>query len=228
MPTLETLTAMYRAHHRHVFAEYGATPKGVDWGVDEADHAMRLDRMLAVVHGFEDSRPTPSVLDVGCGFGSLLDRATERGMAIALTGIDLVEEMIAIARQRHPDATWINGSVFDQPDSPQYDFVVNSGVLTQRLHASISEMETFSKAMIRKMYAMCRVGVAFNMMSSYVNFTSPNLFYKSPIELLTWIMEELSPKVRLDHAYRLFDYTVYVYRQDIPELTHKSMLRDSL
>ncbi|MDV7400003.1 hypothetical protein RZS08_51785, partial [Arthrospira platensis SPKY1] len=87
----------------------------------------------------------------------------------------------------------------------RYDFVVCNGVLTQKLHHSIAEMTAYAHRLLRAMFAHADVGIAFNVMSTHVNFMAPNLYYRSPVELLAWCLQELSPRVRLDHAYPLFE-----------------------
>lgn len=219
MVSNQNMIDMYRQHHRSVFLQHGETPHGVDWGKRPEDHIMRLDNMLAVV-------PPPAaakgftMLDVGSGFGSLLGRAHELDLPIHYTGIELVEEMTVRARERHPEAKWLCGDVMTHDFEQPFDYVVNNGVLTQKLDASIVEMDAFVKAMIRRMFALCRHGIAFNLMTTYVNFMAPNLFYKSPVEMLAWCMSELTPKVRLDHSYPLYEYTMYLYRDDYPNSTN--------
>ena len=50
-------------------------------------------------------------------------------------------------------------------------------------------------------------------MTTHVNFTAPNLFYKNPLEMLAFCTTELSRKFKIDHAYPHYDYTMYVYRE---------------
>ena len=81
-------------------------------------------------------------------------------------------------------------------------------------------MEMFAKRLIRKMFSLCRYGIAFNMMSTRVNFTVGNLYYQNPIELFTFLLNEVSPRVVIDHGYsslqsgvgKYYDFTVYVYK----------------
>ncbi len=64
--------------------------------------------------------------------------------------------------------------------------------------------------MITKMFSLSKVGVAFNLMSSYSNFYSNNLYYKSPLELLPWILENISKKITLNHYYVDYEYLIYI------------------
>lgn len=145
-----------------------------------------------------------------------MDRALERRIDLDYHGIDLCQEMVAEAARRHPLATLACRDVLDLGGQPTFDYVVCNGVLTQKLHVTMPEMTRFAHAVIRRMFALARVGIAFNIMSTYVNFMVDRLYYRSPVEMLCWCMTELSPRVRLDHAYPLYEYTIYVYRAEAP------------
>lgn len=207
-------------HYASTFEAHGASPQGVDWGSDPQDHLLRLDRMLDVTRRGVPAGANVSLLDVGCGFGSLLDRSLELGLSFAYTGIDICEPMVETARQRHPQAHWIVGDILAAPAMDRCDYVVCNGILTQKLGASIRDMDQFLKALVRHMFSLCKVGIVFNVMTSHVNFTAPNLYYRNPAELLAWCMSEISTKVILDHAYPLFEYTIYLYREDVPDMQY--------
>jgi len=213
---MDPITSALRNHYESMFAQHGATARGVDWGSD-ADVILRYDKMLAVMeeasaaaHSSTEGRV--SLLDVGCGYGGLYAYAQRQGMDINYTGIDVVAEMISHARATLPDAHFDCRDVFESPLTETYDYVICNGILTQKLRASIREMDSYAQAMIKRLFSLCRRGAAFNVMTSKVNFTVPNLYYKSPVEMLAFCMSEVTEKVKLDHAYRLYDYTVYLYR----------------
>jgi 2-polyprenyl-3-methyl-5-hydroxy-6-metoxy-1,4-benzoquinol methylase len=208
----EQITKMLTEHYASKFREFGPTPAGVDWG-KEADARLRYDKMLAVTDLAQYSGPAPSFLDVGCGYGGLLAHARERGLAITYTGVDACQEMIRYAQEHHREGTFICSDIFDFWPPDQYDFVVCNGILTLKLTAGIQEMKVFAQALIKKMFSMCRGGIAFNVMSSHVNFMVANLYYRDPAEFLAWCMAEVWSRARLDHAYRLYEYTIYLYHQ---------------
>ncbi|WAS05805.1 class I SAM-dependent methyltransferase [Gloeomargaritales cyanobacterium VI4D9] len=204
-------------HCEETLKKFGCNWRGVDWGGDEADHYLRNDRMLELLRMPVPAQVPFTLLDVGCGYGSLLELIQERNIPVSYTGIDISPDMIEAARQNNPNADWLVGDILEV-ELPPYDFIVCSGVLTLKLDYSIPEMADFVKKMIKRMYDLSRIGIAFNIMTTYVNFTSPNLYYSNPNELLSWCMFELTPKVRLDHSYPLFDYTIYLYKPDIPQM----------
>jgi len=197
-------------YYSDCFSTHGATARGVDW--HHADSLLvHYDKMLAVVRSSAETRRT-SLLDVGCGYGGLLDRAKERGLDLAYAGIDLVGGMVEHGRARHPEAEFMRGDILADLADRKFDYVVANGVLTEKLDASLVEFGRFARNMVRKMFELCNVGIAFNMMTTYVNFTAPNLYYQSPGELISFCSAELSTKWRIDHDYNYFDFTMYVYK----------------
>lgn len=212
---MDRITAALKDHYSGTFAEHGATARGVDWGRD-SDLALRYDKMLAVLEPTEgsDSRSEArvSLLDVGCGYGGLYEHALSRGIGLDYHGIDVVPKMIEHAEERFPTGHLACRDVFDQTLGDRYDYVVCNGILTQKLTTSIREMDVYAQAMIKRLFELCRRGVAFNLMTNKVNFMVDNLYYRSPVELLAFCFAEVTDRVKLDHSYKLYDYTVYLYR----------------
>ena len=217
---MDKITQTLKDYHTKVYESHGATAKGVDWN-DEKELLVRYDKMLTVLQkDFFEQTDVATMLDVGCGWGGLWQHARSLGVPIKYHGIDVVESMIVDARNTFPDASFLHGDVFKMEDEGDFDFVVCNAILTQKHDISIIEMESYTKKLVRKMYALCRHGLAFNMMSTRVNFMVGNLYYQNPVELLSWLLAEVSPRVRLDHGYsslangkgKFYDFTVYVYK----------------
>jgi len=210
-------------HYSETFERNGANSLGVDWGPNADDHRLRLDQMLHVMRNGRPRSETPSLLDVGCGFGSLIDRANELRIPLTYTGIDICKPMVEFARNRHPQSEWIADDFLNLEMPKQFDYVICNRILTQKLEATIREMDDFLKMLVRRMFDLCKIGCAFNTMTSHVNFTSPNLCYRSPSELVAWCMSEISSRVVIDSAYPLFEFTVYIYREDADTLAFNDL-----
>jgi len=208
---MDPITTSLQQHYQRTFAEHGCTSSGVDWGTDESVR-RRNHAMLQLVVNDLDRPATPSLLDVGCGYANLLDHATDQKLAMNYHGIDVVSELVDAASSRHPEATFRTLDAFDLAEEERYDYLVCNGILTQKLQASHLDMQDFAKRLITQLFQHCRRGIAFNVMSSRVNFMADNLFYWSPVESLAFCIGELSSSVGLDHHYLPYEYTVYVYR----------------
>lgn len=112
------------------------------------------------------------VLDVGCGYGSLLGWLHEQGTpAENLIGVDLLPGRIASARERFPDFTFIeaNAEQFDFPDA-SFDlipvFTIFSSILDRRMATTVASS-------IRRVLAPDGAVVWYDM--RYPNPWNPNL-----------------------------------------------------
>lgn len=208
---MDEISERLRRHYAGTFAAHGATSAGVDWGRHEDRVRLRYDKMLAAVSHAGGKRP--SVLDVGCGYGGLLAHARERGLDLDYTGIDVVGEMVEHARREFPDAEFLHGDVLGMTLDRRYDHVVCNGILTQKLDVSMAEMDAYAGRLVRRLFELCGRSAAFNVMSTRVNFFADNLYYRNPAEMLAWLMCEVTPHVRLDHAYPLHEFTAYLFRE---------------
>ena len=93
-----------------------------------------------------------------------------------------------------------------------FDFVICNGLLMGRFHLSNQEFDIFARNTISKLYSMCKVGVIFNLKSTYVDFFSEDIFYKNPLECLSFVFDNLTKKVILDHSYLDYEYFVTLLR----------------
>jgi|WetSurMetagenome_2_1015567.scaffolds.fasta_scaffold18272_6 SAM-dependent methyltransferase len=210
---MDNVSRALRAHYEETFRRYGPTSKGVDWGEDTNRQALRYQKMLNLIKpGQKDGT---SLLDVGCGYGGLLEYANQNNVRLQYTGIDIAENMVRWAQEAFPRATLMVGDVLEIGLPNRYAYVVCNGILTQKLNVPGIEMDAFAGKLIRRMFDLCEVGTAFNVMTTKVNFYSNNLYYRNPAELLSWCLSEISPHVRLDHAYPLYEYTIYLYRHPV-------------
>jgi SAM-dependent methyltransferase len=207
---MNPISEALREHYSQKFASHGASSEGVDWGSSEAKVLLRYEKMLDVL---KDSPPTPTLLDVGCGYGGLLRYANDRKIDLQYTGIDVAQNMIEWARANQAAGTFVIGDFIDHDFGQQFDYVVCNGILTQKLDTAALEMDQFAAQLIRKMFSLCKVGIAFNVMTTKVNYFSNNLYYRNPAELFSWCLSEISSHIKLDHSYPLYEYTLQIYRE---------------
>ena len=207
---MDEISNKLKKHHVNQFEKYGATSKGVDWGSDKENIDLRYKKMLNLVGGVKEKF---SILDVGCGYGHLINFLEEEFECdIEYVGIDLVEDMVSWSRNNYDNKyTFINADFLEYDFKQQFDYIVCNGILTQKLDASNISMDLYTNRMIKKMFQITNKGIAFNIMTTKVNFFSNNLYYRNPSELFAYCMSEITNKIKIDHTY-LYEYTTYLYK----------------
>lgn len=112
---------------RETYRSYEAGGRDRIWDLRNRGFArLSEDRDLGIRDLLARSLPSSgaTMLDVGCGDGTLLGDVQHRWPDVALTGLDLQPERIAEARSKVPDATFVVASADELPfDDRTFDVV---------------------------------------------------------------------------------------------------------
>jgi SAM-dependent methyltransferase len=193
----------------HYYAErlgrFGPTPAGVDWR-DEASQRMRFEQVAKVVENREGS-----VLDLGCGYGAMLEFLREREFAGAYRGLDVVPEMIEAAAARNADDDAAGFAIGSLPGSTA-DYVLASGIFNVRQQTGDAEWRDYVEATLTEMDHAARCGFAFNCLTSYSDpeRTRDDLYYGDPCHYFDLCKRRYSREVALLHDYGLWEFTIIV------------------
>lgn len=199
-----------KLHYEECFKKFGATSEGIDWGNDINKLFIRYDKMLELF--INDKSVEKSLLDVGCGYAGFYEYINNNQININYSGIDIVQEMIQHAKNKNPTIKeLIHDDFLDFNFNKTYDYIICNGILTQKLETSNMDMDIYANKLIKKMYQLSNKGIAFNIMTTKVNFFSNNLYYRNPSELMAYCMSEITNKIKIDHTY-LYEYTIYLYK----------------
>lgn len=154
-----------------------------------------------------------SVLDFGCGTAALWQYFVARSTPpSAYRGVDIVEDLLDVAELNCPSGR------FSTPDGlgdERFDFVFVSGVFNNRRAGN----RRFWQSTVTKLFARTDVGLAFNLMSTYVDYRDDSLFYERPELAFGFIKKHLTPYVALHHDYLAkdgsvpFEMTLFAYRE---------------
>lgn len=169
--------------------------------------------MLELIDG--DGDAPVSLLDVGCGLAHLhayMQRQPPR-RPIAYSGLDLSRRMLAIAREKFPKVRFYELDLLaGRGGLPQFDYVVMNGVFTYKADLTYEEMLSYWQALLPRAFELAERGLAFNVMSTAVEWERDDLFHL-PFDVLTrFVVDNLSRRFVIRHDYPLFEYTTYVYR----------------
>src|SRR5688572_18022332 len=110
---------------------YGESPLGVGNATFSAEKNAQIydaargyiSRVLKAL----DLPPASRVLDVGCGIGMISDCFIGAGMLY--TGVDISEDAIAIARQKHPFGAFVVGDVSQIQFAEPFALVIERTVM---------------------------------------------------------------------------------------------------
>ncbi|MDC9014374.1 class I SAM-dependent methyltransferase [Mycobacterium marinum] len=186
--------------------EHGTTARGVDWN-GEASQTLRFDQLLRIV----DVAGRFSIIDLGCGYGALLDYLDARGLEADYTGIDVSPEMARAGARRfqgRTDADFICTTSVDR----KADYSVASGIFNVRLERSDAEWRDYLEATLDLLDAASRRGFAFNCLTSYSDASKmrDDLYYADPCALFDLCKRRYSKNVALLHDYGLYEFTILV------------------
>jgi SAM-dependent methyltransferase len=147
-------------YYAKLLLQFGASPQALNERSNLKDHQF-YDHLFDGV----DLPSVLSVLDVGCGMGSLLEYLQDRGASIQdYLGIDLLQQFVEVCQVRYGEpfqfrrANFISDSF--QP-TQRFDVVVSMGVLVSR----VLLYEQYIDSYVRKMIALSTKHVLFNVIT---------------------------------------------------------------
>ncbi len=186
-------------------AQYGATSASLNSGSTEKQ------RIRHQVHASSLSGACPAVLDIGCGLGDFYHYLKEQGQGCQYTGFDIVPEYIVECRRRYPEASFQKRDIFREPIEGFYDTIIMSQVLNNN-YARSDNLRVMRTA-LSLAFEHTRASVSVDMMSTYVDFQIPELFYYSPEEIFRFA-KSITRRVRLRHDYRPFEFCIQLFHED--------------
>lgn len=154
--------------------------------------------------------PSQSILDIGCGRGDMANFITDFfGEPAPWTGIDHNPIMSDIAKQKYGYDT-ITGA-FETTKLNNHDWVVASGVFTQRRCNTEDEdlRKVFSDIDI--LYNVANNVVAFNLLSPIKTKQHEGFLYIHPGLIMDMLIEKYQ-FVSIRHNYSKDVYTVLIYK----------------
>ena len=198
------------SHYQSLLAEHGPCSKAVQWA-DDKTQRKRFEVLSEISESME------SVLDVGCGLGHYYTFLRNTGRECVYEGVDIVPEFIDIANQMMSGDISGNAVLIDTDgDLPKgHDF----GILSGAFNNAMDDNWGFMTSMLRKMYGAANKGIAFNALTSHVDYVDDGLFYVDPTRVIDFCKIELGGHPILRHDYTLrpngfpFEFSVYVYKK---------------
>ena len=188
-------------------AQHGATFASLNSG------SVEKQKIRHQVHAGALKGDCPAILDIGCGLADFYQYLKKHGRDCQYSGYDIVPEYIEECRKRYPGCNFQLRDIFREPIDAAFDTIVMSQVLNNN-YPNSDNMEVMKTA-LSAAFSHTRISVSVDMMSSYVDFQAPELFYYSPEEIFRFA-KSLTRRVVLRHDYRPFEFCIQLFHQDAP------------
>ena len=197
-------------YYKKAIIEHGDSPEGVCW----SSLPTQEKRFKILCGMIADKDKEHSILDYGCGTAALNDYIIKKKIAAKYFGCDIVEDSLKIAKDKYPKSSFMfPQELFDGKDV--YDYAFISGVFNYR----ISDNVAYYQEILLNLWQKVKIGIAFNMMSSYVDYEDSHLFYEKPENVFAFAKTKLSPFVTIRNDYEVnpgvipFEFACYVYKE---------------
>lgn len=197
--------------YREAILKFGDSAEGAHWSSKDSQN-KRFEILLNIA-----PMKNLSILDFGCGSGAMLDYINSRKdfSNISYTGCDILPEALEIAGKKYKGLPNVRWGEFKDFSDEMFDYILVSGVFNTKMDNN----EEYYQDYLKKLWKHASKGLAFNMMSSYVDYYDSELFYEKPEKVFAFVKNNLSPYVVLRNDYQVkpgtvpFEFAVYVYRK---------------
>jgi len=182
---------------------HGDRPEALRW--DPVGQKIRYRVMLEMAPSLAGKR----VLDYGCGKGDLYAYIMEHAGSVDYTGWDINPDLIALARAKHPGASFEVADADELHPGESFDVIFICGVFNNRVQGVHESMLNT----LESLFEIAREAVVFNALSSHARDKAVELNYTSPEELAFYVSERLTPHYDLRQDYVPGDFTLCLHKQ---------------
>lgn len=204
---LSGVAGLYSENLKH----HGLASRSVGWK-DQESHFLRFEKLVQVID-VQPGTQNVTVNDLGCGYGAMfkyLDELPSLELA-GYYGYDISDEMLAAAKK------FIADPRLQLVKSPKViheaDFSFVSGTFNVRMEASDEAWTAYVKDTLMNLADKSRKGLAFNLLTTYVDWKQEDLYYADPFMFFDFCKRNISRYVSLLHDYPLFEWTMLVRKE---------------
>ena len=192
----ETLLSEVASYYSDKLAEYGETPRGVDWNGEDGQ-ILRFERLCGN--------------DLGCGYGAMFDCLSDRYTISSCLGVDLSQDIVRAAESRYkarPVARFIAKAKTDIVA----DYGIASGIFNVRLGRTDAQWHDYLQTTLDVLDRTSHRGFAFNCLTSYSDEYKKCdcLYYADPFALFDLSKRRYSSYVNLLSDYGLYKFKIIV------------------
>lgn len=192
-------------YYTNKFEKYGAMHRGVDWSSEESQN-VRFEQLEKIIK----SNNFFSILDYGCGFGSLYKFLTNKYVDFEYVGFDISEKMIQAAQKKYSSqkVSWTTSLKSIQ----SVDYTISSGIFNVKLDFSDEVWKKYILDTLNEFNKLSNCGFSFNALTAYSDkeYMQEYLFYSDPSFFFDYCKRNFSRYVSIIHDYPLHEFTILV------------------
>ncbi len=208
----ESIKKSQADYYGDLFKKFNFSPEAVASG-KQIYKDLRYEKLSKVF----DGDGCFSLHDVGMGLGHyheyLLQKFPEKN--IQYSGSEVVEDFYTFCKEKYPDRQFYLRDLSASAPDDRYDYLVFGGTFYHMCGIPRKDWEKYIFKMIRNAFTMAKKGIAFNFITEFCDFYEKELYYCNIQKLLNFITDDLSRFFIIDHAYPLYELTMYVYKEAI-------------
>lgn len=201
------ITSRMASEYEERFKEHGDSYLSLGWTSPEST-LTRYKVMLDVVE-LPDLNKV-SLLDWGCGLGHFYEyiQAFPLRRWVSYCGMDASSVFIRECQRKHRFVPFYELN----DELPICDYVIMNGLFTEKFDMPWQSFWDHAQTVILDGWAHTKMALAVNFMSTHLEYERGDLFHLPLDTLGDFLHNRLSREFRIRHDYKLWEYTVYVYR----------------
>ncbi len=176
-----------------------------------------LEKRLSILLDVGDLKKS-KILDFGCGTGYLYEYLKKKiNFKGEYVGYDISNEMVNFAKKKYKKARFEKKDIFKDKITEKFDYVIINGTFNYKFDNNFKWIEKTLITLLKK----TNKGIAFNNLSSYVDYKDKILYYEIPEKIFNFCKTKLSPLVTIRHDYQIknnkvpYEFTTYIYKTKI-------------
>jgi SAM-dependent methyltransferase len=195
-------------HYDSCFDTHGDSHLGVDWP-NYNDTQVRYEIMLDIIK----TKENVTLLDFGSGLCHLYDFIQKKEINnINYSALDINPKLINTCKEKYKHVNFYVKDILIDDNLPNFDYIVCNGTFTEKRNLTHQEMFEFMSKCLIKLWDKTNKGIAFNIMSKLVDWERDDLFHVSMDEIGVFLKSNLSKNFIMRNDYKLYEYTIYVYK----------------
>jgi len=199
-----------KEYYGALYKKYKYSPKAVA-SAKQIYKELRYEKLSRIFE--KDNEFT--IHDVGMGLGHYYEYLKKRyaRKKYEYSGTEVVKKFCEYCKKRYPEAKFCYRDIASKSYMDKYDYLIFGGTFYHPCNTTRKEWEKYMFSMLKNAFAMANKGIAFNCITELCDYYERGLYYCNIAKMINYINDNLSRYFIIEHAYPLYELTVYVYRE---------------